>query len=284
MPLARQYPPVGGDEISKSVTSAVKCQRSCAVLDKIGYVDGIQYHYSVLGECNRVFIVSSKSSVDGLDSPAVRLLSHLVCSRTNHRLYRYRHSAKQSLTPSGTTVVRYIRLLMKLAPHAVTDIPSHGRETVLGNIAVDSGTDIPYSASVYGCSGDTAPEGILCYGNKPCSLLGDLADRKGRCAVAGIAIVKSSDIDLNDVPLLQYLIDRGYSVDNFVIYRDTRTARKSTVTEKCGLCPALLDIAANDSVYLMGGYAGLCSLAARQKCLSGNLSGISQTRDLCFIF
>ena len=70
-----------------------------------------------------------------------------------------------------------------------------------------------------------------------------------------IALIIGSGVYAHDIAFTQDGIFVGYAMDDHVVYGNTSARGKSAVTEKRGCGTLFLDIVADNSVYLEGGYA-----------------------------
>ena len=81
-------------------------------------------------DCDRILIMSRQAAIKRYDRPAVFLCSHSEIACVYHRFYGKCHTGVESCTSAGRTVVRYLRIFVKLSTDSVTYVILNYRKAI----------------------------------------------------------------------------------------------------------------------------------------------------------
>ena len=109
--------------------------------------------------------------------------------------------------------------------------------------------------------GDAPPEALLRYVNEALCLGAHLSARESVRAVAVKPLIESSDVDLDNVSLVDDA-GTGDTVNHLIVDTDAGASGESAVTEEGGLCALTLDMPSDDGIELLRGNAGRMASAA----------------------
>src|SRR5215216_1413439 len=158
---------------------------------------------AILGDGDGVLVVGGQRVIGGVDGPPVPFThADIVVAQRDHGLYREGHPGQEARARPQPPVVRYLRLLVHLAPDAVRDqIPNHAVPPRFGQ-SLYRVPDIPEplaNPDLLRRRQKTLPRGI----QEPFGLLGHFADRHCRGAVGHESFVAHADVQGYYVPRLQ---------------------------------------------------------------------------------
>ena len=162
---------------------------------------------------------------------------------------------------------------MKLTPHTVSYISAHHRKACLFNTGLDSVTYIAYSVAELK-SVNTAEETVSSNLYQAFCFIAYITDGYRSRRISVKSLIKRSNVDLYDVSLTKYLLFGRYSVNDLIIYADTRRTGKSRIAEKRRLCATLFDIISYDRIKLFSAYAFAEMLTGDEQSLARDASRI----------
>ena len=166
---------------------------------------------------------------------------------------------------------------MEFGPHTVAHEVPHDGATVCFHVLLHRVGDIIDPVAGAG-ELDALPEALFGHMDQMHGLVAHLSAGEGGGAVAVEAVQKGAHVHADDVALLQ-LPGTGYTMDDFLVDRDTGGAGETAVAQEGGLGSVALDKLAHGGIDLMGGHAGPHHGAGQRPGLGGQPPGPAHALD-----